>query len=102
MWLVMAVATLWLVGVGGYAEELAHLATFPPLEGTSPAPLAPKPRRVSVFRRGWIKLLVALLNHLPLPDYYFFPEPWPDGPVLLDLSTHHAQLLLSTSENTYP
>ena len=102
VWLVMAVATLWLVGVGGYAEELAQLATFPPLEVTSPGPLAPKARQVSVFRRGWIKLLVALLKHQPLPDYYFFPEPWPDGTVLLDLSLPQAQLLYTTSENTYP
>jgi len=102
VWLVMAVATLWLVGVGGYAEELAHLATFPPIDVTSPGHLVSKPRQVSVFRRGWIKLLVALFKHQPLPDYYFLPEPWPDGTVLLDLSLHQAQLLLTTSENTYP
>lgn len=102
MWLVMAVATLWLVGVGGYAEQQAQLTTFPPFDLTSPAPLAAQPRRVSVFRRGWMMLLVALLKHQPLPDYYFLPEPWPDGTALLDLSLPQPHLLLTTSQNTYP
>lgn len=96
MWLVIAVATLWVVGVGGYAEELAEPFTLPPFDVAQPLALTPNPRRVSVFRRGWIKLLVALLTHQPLPDYYFLPQPWPDP------GDQQTQLLLNAYENTYP
>jgi hypothetical protein len=33
-----------------------------------------------VFRRGWIRLLVALIRHEPLPEGRFVPEPWPSAP----------------------
>lgn len=34
-------------------------------------------RPVRVFRRGWIRLLVALIRHELLPEGRFVPEPWP-------------------------
>jgi hypothetical protein len=34
-------------------------------------------RLVSVFRQGWVTLVVALLRHEPLPQGRFVPEPWP-------------------------
>jgi hypothetical protein len=34
-------------------------------------------RLVSVFRRGWTLILVALLEQAPLPMGRFIPEPWP-------------------------
>ena len=37
-------------------------------------------RLVSVFRQGWITLLVALLRQDPLPKGRFVPEPWPEVP----------------------
>src|SRR5437667_6400973 len=36
---------------------------------------------VSVFRRGWHLILVALLDQAPLPLGRFVPEPWPAVPV---------------------
>jgi hypothetical protein len=33
-------------------------------------------RSVSAFRRGWTLILVALLNHEPLPLGRFLPELW--------------------------
>ena len=39
-------------------------------------------RLVSVFRQGWLTLLVALLRHEPLPQGCFVPEPWPVVPPL--------------------
>ena len=33
-------------------------------------------RMVSAFRRGWTLILVALLDHEPLPIATFLPEPW--------------------------
>ena len=41
-------------------------------------------RLVSVFRQGWVELVVALLRHEPLPQGRFMPEPWPAGPALKD------------------
>ena len=38
-------------------------------------------RLVSVFRRGWNLILVALLDQAPLPMGRFVPEPWPAVPV---------------------
>ena len=34
-------------------------------------------RLVSVFRRGWVTILVSLIRHDPLPLGRFIPEPWP-------------------------
>jgi len=81
LWLAVAVATLWLLSVGGLAEETIPVGTLLEL----PAHSLPggRPRRatqlrlVSVFRQGWITILVALLNHHRLPLGRFVPEPWP-------------------------
>ncbi len=83
LWLVVAVATLWLLSVGGYAEETALLATVPDLAAFTSAT---QPRHVTIFRRGWTLILVALMVQSPLPLGYFLPEPWPVDPVLIDLS----------------
>jgi hypothetical protein len=85
LWLAGAVATLWLLSVGGEAEEPIPVSTVP--DGTALVPGQPRTRRatrlrrVSVFRRGWNLLLVALLDHAPLPRGRFVPEPWPAIPV---------------------
>lgn len=83
LWLVVALATFWLLSVGGYAEETVLLATMPDL---AQFPQPTKNRQVSIFQRGWSLILAALITHSPLPVSYFIPEPWPDVPVLIDLS----------------
>jgi hypothetical protein len=81
LWLAVAVATLWLLSVGGEADEAIPASTVP--EITALLPEQPRLRRatrlrlVSVFRRGWNLLLVALLDQAPLPMGRFVPEPWP-------------------------
>jgi hypothetical protein len=81
LWLAVAVATLWLLSVGGEAEETIPASTIPDV--TALIPEQPRMRRatrlrlVSVFRRGWNLLLVALLDQAPLPMGRFVPEPWP-------------------------
>ena len=90
LWLVVAVATLWLLSVGGDAE--AREATAPEstllevtallaqgFPGRRQRP-ATRLRLVSVFRRGLVQIWVALLNHTPLPMGSFLPEPWPTVP----------------------
>jgi hypothetical protein len=37
---------------------------------------------VSIFHRGWITIVVALLEQAPLPLGTFLPEPWPRVPGL--------------------
>ena len=85
LWLAVAVATLWLLSVGGEADATVPASTVPDV--TALVPAQPRTRRatrlrlVSVFRRGWNLILVALLDQAPLPLGRFVPEPWPAIPV---------------------
>jgi hypothetical protein len=99
LWLAVAVATLWLLSVGGVAEdtipESPLLDVADALAEQRRQRRATRLRLVSVFRRGWITILVALLQQAPLPPGIFLPEPWPavpalDGNVMVtDLSMQH-------------
>jgi hypothetical protein len=81
LWRAVAVATRWLLSVGGLAEETIPASTL--LDITAPLVAQRRQRRatrlrsVSIFRRGWITMLVALLRQAPLPLGVFLPEPWP-------------------------
>jgi DDE family transposase len=81
LWLAVAVATLWLLSVGGMAEDTLPASTLLPLAHADCPPSRPRPatrlRLVSIFRQGWITILVALLNQRHLPRGRFVPEPWP-------------------------
>jgi hypothetical protein len=82
MWAALAVATLWLLEVGGAAEAAIRPETVPP----SAAPA----RRHGVFRRGLAVLWAALIGG-GLPEGRFVPEPWPEpgpdeGPPLTEAS----------------
>jgi hypothetical protein len=81
LWLAVAVATLWLLSVGGMAEETLPVSTLLPLTNADYPSARPRQatclRLVSVFRQGWSTILVALLNHHRLPLGRFIPEPWP-------------------------
>ena len=78
LWLAVAVATLWLVSIGGAADAALPPSTIPAWP-TPPRRVrrTTRPRLVSVFRRGHALLLAALLNDQPLPTGRFRPEPWP-------------------------
>ena len=86
LWLAVAVATLWLLSVGESADEPIPASTL--LDVTALCAGQPRTRRatrlrwVSVFRQGWVTLLVALLRHESLPQGRFVPEPWPTVPAL--------------------
>jgi hypothetical protein len=86
LWLAVAVATLWLLSVGEVADETIPVSTLLDVTGTCPE--RPRTRRatrlrlVSVFRQGWVTLLVALLRHEPLPQGRFVSELWPVVPPL--------------------
>jgi hypothetical protein len=92
LWLAIAVATLWLLRVGGEAEHNGYSqpAALPELDLSVPAAeqgATAKKRRarkrwrlVSVFALGWLVILMALLDQAPLPLGQWFPEPWPEAP----------------------
>ncbi|HYQ91296.1 MAG TPA: transposase, partial [Candidatus Competibacteraceae bacterium] len=76
LWLAIAIATWWLLSVGGEAEAELPAATLPPVPGA-----ARRQERgwrvVGIFRRGWTLIMAALLNQHPLPPGRGCPEPWP-------------------------
>jgi hypothetical protein len=81
LWLAVAVATLWLLSVGGEADVTIPLSTLLPLPDDGSRPSRPRRatrlRLVSIFRQGWNAILVALLHGRRLPTGHFVPEPWP-------------------------
>src|SRR5215813_10344383 len=86
LWLAVAVATLWLLSVGGEADETIPASTLLDVTGVCPerqrTRRATRLRLVSVFRQGWARLLIALLRQEPLPEGRLVPEPWPALPPL--------------------
>ena len=91
LWLVVAVATVWLVSVGGEAEATAPESAFAPLDTTLPTQTrqrrATRLRAVAVFHQGLIRLVLAMIEHAPLPFGHFVPEPWPSRTPLLNALT---------------
>jgi len=87
LWLALAVATLWVLSVGGEADATLPAASFDALPETHiarrRATHRPPPRLLSCFRRGCIVIWVTLLAQKPLPLGRFCPEPWPDTPPLV-------------------
>jgi Transposase DDE domain len=84
LWLAVAVATLWLLRVGGEAEDAIPASTLRDVTAVlghqHRQRRATRLRLVSVFRRGWVTILAALLTGAPLPRGAFRPEPWPTRP----------------------
>ena len=84
LWLALAVATLWLVRVGGEAETQEAAEELPALrlfgEAVFDRPRARRWRLVSVFRRGWVEIVVALLAQRQVPLGRLDPESWPELP----------------------
>ena len=87
LWLAVAVATLWAAPVSAARPaETIPASTVPDVTALVPEP--PRTRRATrlhgrsvSFARGWNLILVALLDHAPLPLGRFVPEPWPAVPV---------------------
>ncbi|HZQ36379.1 MAG TPA: transposase [Dehalococcoidia bacterium] len=97
LWLAVAIATLWLLSVGGDAEQAVP---GPPLlalpEASRRTRRATRLRLVACFRLGWQLILAACLNQTRLPLGRFWPEPWPaPAPLLLPARALSCQ-------NTYP
>lgn len=70
LWLVMAVAMLWLVRVGGEAQAM--------WQDLLPSPVGPA--RLSCLRLGWLTILAAAFKQYPLPKGLFSFDDWPKVP----------------------
>jgi hypothetical protein len=73
-WLAIAVATLWVVSVGGEVDPLLPASTLDPLPLDQPRPRSRShPRLLSCFRLGIFAIFIALIKHQPLPLCSFRP-----------------------------
>lgn len=81
LWLAIALATMWVVSVGGEVDATLPASTLDELPDTHMTRRRPtkrsRPRLVSCFRRGVLVLLTSLIAGDPLPFGRFLPEPWP-------------------------
>jgi len=81
LWLVMAVATIWVLSVGGYAEADLPASSLPCLPAFTAFRGRPhttsRPRLTSIFAGGLLIILAALLRGQRIPFGEFIPEPWP-------------------------
>jgi hypothetical protein len=81
LWLALAVATLWLLRVGGSAEAAAE-AKQATTDIWRREPMCRKCwGKSSVFARGLRGILMALLKHARLPPGQWAPKPWPELPL---------------------
>lgn len=81
LWLALAVATLWVVNVGGAAD---HELPANCADALSPNHIVHKtkfkvsqPRLLSCFSRGLSVILAHLLHRYPIRLVSFIPQPWP-------------------------
>lgn len=96
LWLALAVATLWMISVGSDLElgPAAEAADLPDLRAMVDVRRPTQPRRIRLFRLGWLWLLVRAIRGrtLPLPTR-LVPEPWPEvPPPLISLLPLHKRL----------
>lgn len=84
-WLVLAVATLWVVATGTRIEDATTGGRSPAhLHGPLATTLAPRPRLVSLFTLGLHQLRWHLLRRRRLwTQLWLVPESWPDPPAHL-------------------
>jgi hypothetical protein len=87
LWLAVAVATLWLVSVGGEAEAEIVESTIPQLASVKTRRSGTRWRATGIFRRGAVLILAGLLNHQLLPVGRFWPEDWPSSARMSRIST---------------
>ena len=78
LWLAIALATWWLLTVGGEASDALLDETMGAVPNTEHS-RRPRWRLVAVFRQGWALIMAALLNHDRIPlAHGGSPDPWPN------------------------
>ena len=105
LWLAIAVATLWVLSVGGEADDNLPVSTLADLPATHIArrrtTQRSQPRLLSCFRRGLLCILAAAIRGETLPQGRFDPEPWPTSAVR-DTSGLFTWPVQACTEKTYP
>jgi len=77
LWLAIAVTTLWLLRVGGSAEEEAKARQAEAMVVGQCESCRQSRRMSSVFAQGHRAILMAMLKHRRLPLGHWLPQPWP-------------------------
>jgi hypothetical protein len=84
LWLAIAVATLWVVSVGGEADANLPASSLEALPETHVARRKAsgrsRPRMLSCFARGILTIVGMLIRGDGLVVGHFIPEPWPTMP----------------------
>jgi len=106
LWLAIAVATLWVVSVGGEADATLPASSLDALPATHIArrrtTRRSRPRLLSCFRRGSLLILASFIAGTPRLGGRFEPEPWP-ATAVRDTSGLFAQSLPAPAfQETYP
>ena len=106
IWLAVAVATLWVVSVGGEADATLPASSLEALPETHIArrrtTRRSRPRLRSCFRRGILLILVSAINGSLRLCGRLYPEPWP-ATRIPDTSGLFAQSLpVPAQQETYP
>lgn len=76
LWLAVALATWWLLSVGGEADADIATETMDAVPHTQ-RQRQPRWRLIAVFHAGWNRIIAALLCHDSLPFGEGKPESWP-------------------------
>jgi hypothetical protein len=76
LWLAVALATWWLLSVGGEADAEVLAETMRAAPHTQ-RQRQPRWRLIALFHQGWTRIIAALLRHDPLPFAEGRPESWP-------------------------
>jgi hypothetical protein len=89
-WLVLAVASLGVLAHGTRVEDAEGLG-LPPgrLRAPPAAPARARPRRIGLFRLGIQRLYHLLARGRLWGRLWLAPEPWPQPPPGLVLTSHH-------------
>lgn len=84
MWFAIAVATLWVLSVGGEADAtlpVSGLEALPPTHiARRTATQRSRPRMLSCFARGILIIIGSLIRGDGFVMGRFIPEPWPSSP----------------------
>ena len=95
-WLVLAVATLWVLASGTRAEEAERRGVPPAQLHKSPtltiAESSDRPRVISVFARGLSWLQRQLHNRRLWRKLWLLPDPWPRPPPGMQIIYHTPEL----------
>jgi hypothetical protein len=75
LWLAVAVATWWLLSVGGESDAEVRVETLGEVPNAQTGQ-RPRWRLIAIFRRGYNEILACLLHGHQLPLGEGIPEPW--------------------------